>query len=59
MRIRVVPGEGNKIVSELATGYVHVYGTSNLAEKMKYISKVGFDLAPYLRAETKGGVADG
>lgn len=54
VRIRVVPGEGNKIVSELATGYVHVYGTSNLAEKMKYISKVGFDLAPYLRAETKG-----
>lgn len=54
VRIRVVPGEGNKIVSELATGYVHVYGTSNLAEKMKYISKVGFDLTPYLRAETKG-----
>lgn len=54
VRIRVVPGEGNKIVSELATGYVHVYGTSSLAEKMKYISKVGFDLTSYLRAETKG-----
>lgn len=54
MRIKVVPGAGNKIVSELATGYVHVYGTSNLAEKMKYISKVGFDLTPYLKLDTKG-----
>ena len=54
VRIKVVPGAGNKIVSELATGYVHVYGTSNLAEKMKYISKVGFDLTPYLKSDTKG-----
>ena len=54
VRIKVVPGKGNKIVSELATGYVHVYGTSDLAEKMKYISKVGFDLTPYLKPDTKG-----
>ena len=54
VKLKVVPGEGNKIVSELATGYVHVYGTSNLAEKMKYISKVGFDLTPYLKQDTKG-----
>ena len=54
VKIKVVPGAGNKIVSELATGYVHVYGTSNLAEKMKYISKVGFDLTPYLKHDTKG-----
>lgn len=54
VKIRVVPGEGNTIVSELATGYVHVYGTTNLAEKMKYISKVGFDLTPYLKPDTKG-----
>lgn len=54
VKIKVVPGAGNRIVSELATGYVHVYGTSNLAEKMKYISKVGFDLTPYLKPDTKG-----
>lgn len=54
VKIKVVPGEGNEIVSELATGYVHVYGTANLDEKMKYISKVGFDLTPYLRPDTKG-----
>lgn len=52
--IKVVPGEGNTIVSEIATGYLHVYGTDNLAEKMRYISKVGFDLTPYLKEETKG-----
>lgn len=54
VRIKVTPGEGNSIVSEIATGYVHVYGTDNLAEKMRYISKVGFDLTPYLKDETKG-----
>ena len=54
VRIKVVSGEGNKIVSEIATGYVHVYGSSNLADKMKLISKVGFDLTPYLKADTKG-----
>lgn len=54
VRIKVVPGEWNKIVSEIATGYVHVYGSSNLADKMKLISKVGFDLTPYLKADTKG-----
>lgn len=54
VRFKVTPGEGNSIVSAIATGYIHVFGTDNLAEKMKYISKVGFDLTPYLKAETKG-----
>ena len=54
VRFKVTPGEGNQIVSTIATGYIHVFGTDNLAEKMKYISKVGFDLTPYLKAETKG-----
>ena len=54
VRFKVTPGEGNLIVSEIATGYIHVYGTDNLGEKMKYISRVGFDLTPYLKAETKG-----
>lgn len=54
VRFKVTPGEGNQIVSEIATGYIHVYGTSNLADKMRYISSVGFDLTPYLKAETKG-----
>ena len=54
VRFRVTPGAGNQIVSEIATGYLHVYGTDNLCEKMKYVSKVGFDLTPYLKADTKG-----
>lgn len=54
VRFKVTPGAGNTIVSELATGYVHVYGTDSLAEKMRYISKVGFDLTPYLKPDSKG-----
>lgn len=54
VRFKVTPGDGNQIVSEIATGYIHVYGTDNLADRMKYISKVGFDLTPYLKSETKG-----
>jgi len=54
VRFKVTPGTGNQIVSEIATGYIHVYGTSNLGEKMKYISSVGFDLTPYLKADSKG-----
>ena len=27
VRFKVTPGDGNKIVSEIATGYIHVYGT--------------------------------
>lgn len=54
IRFKVTPGEGNQIVSEIATGYVHVYGSDSLGEKMKYISHVGFDLTPYLKAETCG-----
>lgn len=54
VRFKVTPGDGNRIVSELATGYVHVYGTDVLGERMKYISSVGFDLTPYLKADTRG-----
>ena len=54
VRFKVTPGEGNRIVSVISTGYLHVFGTDDLREKMKYISKVGFDLTPYLRAETIG-----
>lgn len=54
VRIKVTPGEGNTIVSEIATGYLHVYGTDDLAKKMVLIEKVGYDLTPYLREETRG-----
>ena len=54
VRFKVTPGEGNQIVSEIATGYIHVYGTSDLGAKMRYISSVGFDLTPYLKSDTKG-----
>ena len=54
VRFKVTPGEGNRIVSTISTGYLHVFGTDDLREKMRYISKVGFDLTPYLKAETKG-----
>ena len=54
MRFKVTPGEGNQIVSEIATGYIHVYGTSDLGSKMRYISSVGFDLSPYLKPDSKG-----
>ena len=54
VRFKVTPGEGNQIVSEIATGYIHVYGTNDLGSKMRYISSVGFDLTPYLKPDTKG-----
>lgn len=54
VRFKVSPGEGNQIVSEIATGYIHVYGTDSLSEEMRRISSVGFDLTPYLKEETKG-----
>lgn len=54
VRIKVTPGEGNTIVSEIATGYLHVYGTDDLAKKMVLIEKVGYDLTPYLKEETRG-----
>ena len=50
----MTPGEGNTIVSEIATGYIHVYGTNKLADPMKHISQVGFDLTPYLKSDTQG-----
>lgn len=52
--IKVTPGAGNTIVANINTGYVHVYGTNNLGESMKYISSVGFDMSNYLKPETKG-----
>ena len=54
VRIKVTPGEGNAIVSEIATGYLHVYGTNDLAKAMVLIDKVGYDLTPYLKEATKG-----
>ena len=54
VRIKVTPGEGNAIRSALATGCIHVYGTADLAEKMRYISGTAFDLTPYLGDATKG-----
>lgn len=54
VRIKVMPGEGNSIRSALATGCIHVYGTQDLSEKMKYISGASFDLTSYLRNETRG-----
>lgn len=54
VRIKVTPGEGNAIRSALATGCVHVYGTDDLAKAMRFIGGVSFDLAPYLKADTKG-----
>lgn len=52
--MKVVPGEGNEIRSNLAVGCIHVYGTSDLSEKMRYISGVSIDLTPYLQSSTKG-----
>ena len=54
VRIKVRPGAGNAIVSEIATGYLHVYGTDDLAKAMVLIDKVGYDLTPYLKEATKG-----
>lgn len=54
VRIKVIPGEGNSIRTVLATGCIHVYGTSNLGEKMRHVSGIQFDLAPYLQEGTKG-----
>lgn len=54
VRIKVSLGEGNDIRSALVTGCIHVYGTSDLSEKMRYISGTAFDLTPYLNADTKG-----
>lgn len=54
VRIKVTPGEGNSIRTALATGCIHVYGTDNLAEKMRYVSGTAFDLSPYLKDATKG-----
>ena len=54
VRIKVTPGEGNRIASTLASGCVHVYGTRTLGEKMRYLSGTAFDLTAYLKADTLG-----
>ncbi len=52
--IKVTPGEGNQIVANINTGYVHVYGTNDLNKEMELGEIVGFDMTPYLKDETKG-----
>ena len=54
--LKVVPGEGNSIVRELATGCIRVYGSSSLSEQMSLVSQVRFDLSKYLTESTKGEV---
>ena len=54
VRIKVTPGEGNAICSQMATGCIHVYGTGDLREKMRYISRVTVDVSEYLANETLG-----
>ncbi|MBR4317619.1 MAG: hypothetical protein IKT85_02590 [Kiritimatiellae bacterium] len=56
IRIKVTPGVGNTIVSEIETGYIHVYGTDDLSKQMSLIERVGYDLTPYLEETTKGEV---
>ena len=54
VRIKVTPGKGNAIKSQIATGCIHVYGTDDLHKKMRYISGVSIDASPYLDEKTKG-----
>lgn len=54
VRIKVTPGEGNSIRSQLVTGCIHVYGTDDLIKKMRYVSQVSIDVSNYLREGTKG-----
>ena len=54
VRIKVTPGEGNSIRSQLVMGCIHVYGTNDLLKKMRYVSKVSIDVSNYLREGTKG-----
>ncbi len=52
--IKVTPGEGNAIVANINTGYIHVYGTDDLSKAMTLGEIVGFDMTPYLKEATKG-----
>ena len=52
--IKVTPGEGNSIRSQLVTGCIHVYGTDDLRKKMRYVSLVSIDVSNYLREGSKG-----
>lgn len=54
VRVKVTPGEGNQIVGYLSTGYVHVYGSENLNERMSRLSTIECDLSPYLEQQTLG-----
>ena len=52
--IKVVSGAGDAIVSTIATGYVHVYGSSRLGEEKQRLEPLEFDLSLYLKTETNG-----
>ena len=54
VRIKVTPGEGNAIRSQLVTGCIHVYGTDDLSKKMRFISGIAINVSGYLREDTKG-----
>ena len=54
VRMKVTPGVGNEIRAQLVTGCIHVYGTDDLRQRMRYMIGTGFDLTPYLKSETKG-----
>ena len=54
VRMKVTPGDGNEIRAQLVTGCIHVYGTDDLRQRMRYMIGTGFDLTPYLKSETKG-----
>jgi len=54
VRIKITPGEGNAIRTMLTTGCIHVYGTSDLSQKMRYIGGTAIDITPYLKEESEG-----
>lgn len=56
IRVKVTPGEGNAIRSNLATGCLQVYGSAELIDEMTPIEGAKVDLAPYLKMETEGEV---
>ena len=53
-RVKITPGTGNRIVQQIQTGYLHVYGASDLATKMTKKNGVEFDLTPYTKSSSLG-----
>ena len=53
-RVRVTPGTGNRITQQIQTGYLHVYGTSDLSTQMTKKNGVEFDLTPYTKNDSLG-----